>query len=188
MKKPNYLKVISVAGIGALASCAPQPEVRKIQVSGPLRPGSSPSDKVYDAVNAYRRSHGLRELQRHSGLDRLAQEHCEFLRRNRGKFGLHGKNVSHYGFDARSLAARERYQMMHLGENVAAAVTPPGNPGPTLVKLWSGSAGHGQNMRNSWTHSGVGVVVDADGTVFAAQLFSNISYSQMESRNRFNRF
>lgn len=187
MKTPNFQKVIAVAGSGALAPCSSQPEVQKLQVSGSLRSGSSASNHVYEAVNAYRRSHGVANLQRHAGLDRLAQDHCEFLRQNRGKFGLYGKNVSHYGFDARSLAARERYNMLSLGENVAAAVTAPGNPGPTLVRLWAASKGHEKTMRNTWTHTGIGLVVDADGTVFSAQLFSNIRYSQMESRNRFNR-
>jgi uncharacterized protein YkwD len=190
MKKQTYLKVIAVASLSALASCSPSPEVQKMQVSSSLRAGSSStsSGKIHDAVNAYRRSHGAKDLQRHAGLDRLAQAHSEFLRQNRGKFGLHGKNVSHYGFDGRSLAVRERYNMMNLGENVAAAAAPLGDPGPTFVKLWKASKAHEHNMRDSWTHTGIGVVVDADGMVFSTQLFSTISYTQMESRNRFNRF
>lgn len=188
MKPSNHLKVIAVACIGVLASCAPQNEAQKLQASASLRSGSSASGKVHDSVNTYRRSHGMADLQRHAGLDRLAQDHSEFLRQNRGRFGLHGKNVSHYGFDARSLAARERHNMLNLGENVAAAVAPPSNPGPTMVRLWAASKDHERNMRDSWTHTGIGVAVDADGTVFATQIFSTISYSQMESRNRFNRF
>ncbi|RYD29263.1 MAG: CAP domain-containing protein [Verrucomicrobiaceae bacterium] len=157
-------------------------------VSATLRPDSSLSGQVLQEVNSYRHSHGASDLQRHNGLDRLAQEHCEYLRQNRGKFGLYGKNVSHYGFEGRALAARERYQMFNVSENVAAANSPGKNAAPTLVKLWSESKDHDHNMRSAWTHTGVGVVVDSDGTVFSTQLFGTVSSSQMTMRERFNRF
>lgn len=183
-----YLKVLAVACAGALASCANQPQKTKLPVSASLRPDSSLTGQVLTEVNSYRRSHGASDLQRHAGLDRLAHEHCEYLRQNRGKFGLYGKNVSHFGFEGRALVARERYQMMNVSENVAAANTGEKNAAPTLVKLWSESKDHEHNMRSAWTHTGVGVVVDSDGTVFSTQLFATVSSSQMTMRDRFNRF
>jgi uncharacterized protein YkwD len=188
MKTYPYLKVIAVACVGALASCASQPEKTRMPVSATLRPDSSLSGQVLQEVNSYRHSHGASELQRHAGLDRLAQEHCEYLRQNRGKFKLHGKNASHFGFEGRALVARERYQMNNVSENVAAANAPKKNAGPTLVKLWSESKDHEYNMRSAWTHTGVGVVVDGDGMVFSTQIFATVSNSQMATRERFNRF
>lgn len=186
MKTYPYMKVIAVACMGALASCAPPPQTQKMSVSASPRPSASLSGQVLQEVNSYRRSHGKSELQRHAGLDRLAQEHCEYLRKNRGTFGLNGSNVSHYGFESRAVTARERDQMSAVSENVAAAKYPGKNMGPVLVKLWSESKGHDANMRNSWTHTGVGVVVDGDGTVFATQLFGCLNQSQLATRNRFN--
>jgi hypothetical protein len=43
-------------------------------------------------------------------------------------------------------------------------------------------------MLDDWTHSGIGVVVDSDGTVFATQLFATRSYSQMAFREKMNSF
>jgi uncharacterized protein YkwD len=188
MNTYTSLKVIAVACVGALASCASRPETKRIQVSASLHPDTSLSGQVLQEVNSYRRSHGASELERHAGLDRLAQEHCEFLRHNRGKFDIYGKNVSHIGFEGRALIARERYNMLSCSENVASANHPGQNAAPTLVSLWAGSKDHEYNMRSAWTHTGIGVVVDDDGTVFSTELFATINNSQMATRQRFSGF
>ncbi len=188
MKTYPYLKMIAVACVGALASCATTPKTQKMSVSTSLRPDSSLTEQVFREVNSYRRSHGASELQRHAGLDRLAQQHCEYLRHHRGEFGLYGKNVSHYGFEGRALMAREAYHMENISENVASANHAGSKPAPTLVKLWSESKNHDYNMRSAWTCTGVGAVVDSDGTVFSTQLFATVNNSQMTMRERFNHF
>jgi hypothetical protein len=43
-------------------------------------------------------------------------------------------------------------------------------------------------MTESWTHSGVGVVVDSDGMVFATQIFATKNQSQLAMRERMNNF
>ncbi len=189
MKTYPYLKVITVAcAAAALASCASQPQTKKMPVSASLRPDSSLSERVFQEVNSYRRSHGASDLQRHAGLDRLAQKHSEYLRSNRGTFSVHGKNVSHIGFEGRALMARESYHMENISENVAAANHPGSTSAAALVNLWSNSKDHNYNMRSAWTYTGIGIVVDSDGTVFATQLFATMTHSQMSTRERFNRF
>lgn len=190
MKTYPYLKVIAVACVGALASCATKPETKttRMPVSASLRPDSSRTGQVLQEVNSYRRSHGGMDLERHAGLDRLAQEHCEYLMQHRGTFSLIGKNVSHIGFEGRTLVARERYQMQSVSENVAAANHLGKNPAPTLIRLWSESKGHEYNMRGEWTHTGIGMVTDSDGMVFCTQLFSTVNHSQLAMRDRFSGF
>jgi len=188
MKTYPYLKVITVACAAALASCASQPQTQKMPVSASLRPDSSLSERVLQEVNSYRRSHGGSDLQRHAGLDRLAQQHSEYLRQHRGTFDVYGKNVSHFGFDGRALMAREAYHMENISENVAAANHPGKNSAPVLVDLWAHSKDHEFNMRSAWTYTGIGIVVDSDGTVFATQLFATMTNSQMTVRDRFNHF
>jgi uncharacterized protein YkwD len=152
------------------------------------RSGNTMSDRVFDEVNSYRRSQGLRDVQRHAGLDRLAQSHSEYLRNNRGKFSLYGKNVSHYGFEGRAMAARQTLGMLSVSENVAAA-NYPGQAAPgVLLELWRTSKDHNHNMTEKWTHSGIGVVVDSDGMVFATQIFATKNHSQLAMRERMNSF
>jgi uncharacterized protein YkwD len=180
----------------ALSSCANQSDSTRMPVSATLNPesttirrsGNSMSDRVFDEVNSYRRSQGLGAVQRHAGLDRLAQSHSEYLRANRGKFSLYGKNVSHYGFEGRAMAARETLGMLSVSENVAAA-NYPGQAAPgVLLELWRTSEDHHHNMTEKWTHSGVGVVVDSDGMVFATQIFATKNQSQLAMRERMNSF
>lgn len=180
------MKVIALACSGALASCATQPKTTRVPMSASLHPDTSLTGQVCKEVNSYRLDHGASELQRHPGLDRLAQEHCEYLRQHRGSFGIYGKNVSHFGFEGRAGIIRERFQMQSSSENVAAANPVGKRAAPLLVKLWSESKGHDYNMRASWTYTGIGVVVDNDGMVFSTQIFATETpYSQLASRDLF---
>lgn len=188
MKTHPYTRILAAVCAGALASCANPPATTRMPVSASIRPDSSASNRLLQEVNSYRRSHGARELQRHPGLDRLAQEHSEYLRKHRGTFKLHGQNVSHIGFEGRALVARERYEMENVSENVAAANHPGSNMTSVLMSLWKGSKDHHKNMLDDWTQTGIGVVVDSDGMVFATEIFSNVCNSQMSVRERFNRF
>lgn len=188
MKIRTCFPAVAVLCLGALASCTSSPSTQKVPMSAALKPDASLQGRLLAEVNSYRQSKGSTSLKRNSGLDRMAQEHAEFLRRNRGKFGLYGKNVSHQGFDGRALRAREQLKMSTIGENVAAAKLSHDAAPSTLVKLWANSKGHDFNLRGGWTDTGIGVVVDGDGTVFAAQLFGTPSLSQMTTVDRFRQF
>ncbi|MGL4398548.1 MAG: hypothetical protein ACRCXD_01655, partial [Luteolibacter sp.] len=58
-------------------------------------------------------------------MDRLAQQHCEYLRRNRGTFNLYGKNVSHDGAHGRHLIAIKSLSMLNSAENIASIQRSP---------------------------------------------------------------
>ncbi len=197
MKTHHSTRFLGLLCAAALSSCANNPEPNRLPVAATIN-SSTPAihrqnDKslrgqLFDDVNSYRRSKGASAVQRHSGLDRLAQNHCEYLLRNRGTFSLYGKNVSHYGLEGRATVARERFQMSACSENVAAANNPGSAASPIILELWKKSKDHHENMIDKWTHSGIGVVVDSDGTVFATQMFATITYSQMSMRERMNGF
>jgi uncharacterized protein YkwD len=189
MKTHPYTQILGVLCAAVFTSCATPPATTRVPVSASMRTDNPAASRVHEQVNAYRQSKGRSALQRHAGLDRLAQQHCEYLRKNRGTFSLSGKNVSHYGFEGRALYARESFSMNSVSENVAATSRSSANPAPVLLELWKNSKSHHQNMLESWTHTGVGVVVDSDGMVFSTQLFATMALpSQMALRERFNRF
>lgn len=132
------------------------------------------SQQLFQEVNAYRRSRGAAQLPRHPGLDQLAREHSEYLRKHRGTFSLYGKNVSHIGADKRARVAFLLYQMDTCSENVAFTLS-RGSEAQTakaVAQLWQNSANHEVAMADpTWTDTGVGTVVDKDGAVFATQIF-----------------
>jgi uncharacterized protein YkwD len=189
MKIRHILGILPIIAVAALDSCSSQPGVKLENVSS--REAQSIGNLIFNDVNAYRRAHGSRDLQRHAGLERLAMEHCEYLRRNRGTFDLYGKNVSHDGAEGRSLAAMRTMKMLNSGENIASIMRSPtdAQTSRSVVKMWQNSKNHEYGMRSdSWTHTGVGVLVDADGRVFVTQLFGTLSLSHMDTRERFIRF
>jgi uncharacterized protein YkwD len=190
MKTPLITPAIAAACIAVLASCATNetPAPTRMQVSASLSPDAPLNTRLHHEVNAYRRSLGKGELQRHAGLDRLARQHSEYLRQHRGSFSLQGRNVSHFGFDGRATYAREAYQMANISENVAASSKTAGSPTQRLISLWKNSRDHHKNMIDDWTVTGVGVVVDPDGMVFATQLFATVSQTQISLRERLRHF
>ncbi len=187
MKTSQYAKLFAAALAGVLASCSSPSTttVTRMPVSAPVGSDSSLSGKVYDEVNSYRALKGKSALQRHPGLDRLAQEHCDYLVKTAGSYDLYGKNVSHIGFEGRALTARHTYNISSISENVVSST----DPSPErLVSVWAGSKSHEHNMRSDWHCTGVATARTADGTVISTQLFGVApSLSQMDYKQRFNR-
>lgn len=140
---------------------------------------------VHTAVNGYRSMKGANPVSRDPGLDKLARQHSEYLRDHQGEFSLYGKNVSHYGFESRSLYAQRLLGMSGVSENVASTSSVGSNPGSVMLGLWVGSKNHEYNMRQSWTHTGIGYVRGSDGTVFCTQIFATKGSEMERSRNRF---
>lgn len=146
---------------------------------------------VFEQVNRYRQSTGSARLVDHSGLNKLALQHSEYMRRHRGTFGIYGKNVTHIGSEGRSLVAMRIYNFINYSENVAATMkcVSDARSASKLVGLWTNSPDHLAAMESSsYTHTGVGIVTDTDGTVFATQIFGTMTNNQLATRQRFNSF
>jgi len=165
---------IGLAVGGLVSSCAPPLTTQVVAVPASAREAKL-ERQVLEQVAAYRESRGRTALRRDPALDRMARQHSEFLRTNRGKFQVHGPNVSHYGIEQRAFAAKQFLGMNQLGENVAAASQQGATTASYLIGLWAKSPAHEVNMCTSWTNTGVGVVIDSDGTVFATQVFASQS-------------
>jgi uncharacterized protein YkwD len=179
------LVIVAAAGVMAmLASCASPYQTPAAQ------PTATPAEAamanaVFQEVNAYRRTRGCAPVQRHQGLDGLARRHSQFLRANRGKFDINGKDLSHDGFDQRAVIAQRLYNIQSIGENLAAATIGGSAAAPFIVKLWANSPSHDHNMRNTWANTGIGVAIADDGKVFVTQIFgTQASSSHSDSRDR----
>jgi uncharacterized protein YkwD len=180
MKSKLKAKLLIAALCGAVFSCSsPQATVSPVPVSTSFSSGSSLSDQVFAEVNSYRASKGKATLRRHAGLDRLAQQHCDYLAKNGEKFSLYGKYVSHFGFEGRSMTAQQVYKIETIGENVVAS----SNHSPKhLVKLWAGSRTHEQNMRSDWSCTGVATAVNTEGMLVSTQIFGSAPNSSFGNR------
>ena len=130
---------------------------------------------------------GREAIPRHPGLDKLAQRHCEFMARNRGKFTLDSANISHFGFEGRALVAQRRYKMAHCAENVAGGFI-HGDIAAELTQAWLKSSKHAYNLKQVWHATGLGVFVTSDGFVYATQFFATKDQSKTASHGRLGDF
>jgi uncharacterized protein YkwD len=138
-------------------------------------------------INRYRRSVGREPIQRHPGLDRMAQQHCEFMAMNPGKFDLGSTIISHYGFEERTLRAQRQHGMVSLAENVAGGAYSPAMASRFVV-AWAASPGHDFNLRQDWDAVGLGVHITPGGTAYATQLFATRSNSHFQMSERMRGF
>lgn len=178
------MKKTVAALIGLLTACStPSPQVTRVKsYSSSGQVGGSLSDQIYRDVNSYRASKGKPSLERHTGLDYMAQKHCDYLVSRLKGSGLDSSSINHHGFEGRSLAARHAYQIHKLGENVVAGSNPSSR---YLVDLWIGSKKHDFNMLNSWTYTGVATAKTLDGSVISTQMFAtaeDFSHAAMMKR------
>ena len=190
MSQTSLLKGLGVLGALFLASCASTPEMTRVPMAAhsPSSSGSASSGELHAKINSYRASIGKRPLQRHSGLDKLAYEHCRFMAANKGKFTMGSSTISHYGSEERALKARHTYGVGNMAENIAGGVIPT-NVSSRLLDSWVKSRDHHSNLKQDWDATGVGVYRAPDGTVYATQLFATIPpKSHMALMDRINGF
>jgi uncharacterized protein YkwD len=171
------------------SACGPSLDTHRMN-EGEIRSHANDplTSRLCSELNAYRTSQGLPPLPRHAGLDKLAQQHSEFMRQNRGKFSGGSGNVSHFGFEERSLFAQRQLGMGNVAENVASVTQVGDKADHWISQTWIKSEGHRFNLVQKWDVTGIGVAMDKDGTVFATQIFATKSNSQMEMKNRMRQF
>lgn len=185
---PSRLWVVA-AGVTMLASCGPQLTTTSVPMASHAtvtKSDGSLAGTLHSQINDFRSASGRTALKRHAGLDRMAQQHCEFMRANRGKFGK--SNLTHYGFEERALAAQRLMSMSNVGENIGTCSGSGSSSASVLVNAWKGSSGHLKNIKGDWSATGIGAVVDSDGTVFATQIFATENHSHMALTNRMRQF
>ena len=174
-----------------LTSCGPQLTTTTVPMSSaPVSKGDgSLAGTIHAQVNSYRSSQGRKQVARHPGLDKMAREHSEFMRLNRGKFGSGSAgSLTHYGFEERAMKAQRTMRMSSVAENIATCSRQGSNAASVVVNAWKNSSGHKMNMKGNWDTTGIGVAVDPDGRVFATKLFANEDHSHMTMSDRMRQF
>ncbi len=173
MNTTPYNQLLAMALLGTFVSCSPTstPEVTRVSVSASTastKNFGNLSGDVYTTVNSYRAKNGKSALERHAGLDQLAQEHCDYLVKN---CGGSGQKINHEGFSTRAFNAERYFNIPSLGENVVSSTTKTADH---LLDLWISSETHESNMRGSWKYTGVGTAIAPDGMVISTQIFGSI--------------
>ncbi len=127
--------------------------------------------QVFTRINTERNSNSLSPLTRSSQLDALAASHNIYMRQQ-APANSTPIQISHDNAQSRANAAFG-FGFTRFGENVAGIRGyAASDVSVTFVNNWIGSPGHFQNITGDFTHTGIDVLVAADGTIYATQLFA----------------
>ena len=121
---------------------------------------------THAAINKIRHEHGLRPLQEDAELRAVAMDHSDDMAA-RGFFDH--RNPDGKRPADRVLAAKLPYRA--IAENIQMSQSVR-NPVQTAVDAWMDSKGHRENILDDrYTHSGIGIQIRDDGSVYFTQLF-----------------
>jgi len=116
---------------------------------------------VFNQINNYRVSQGLRALTRNSAIDNQARTHSQNMANATVPFG-------HTGFSERVKATGISYRA--AGENVAFNQG-YSDPATIAVQGWLKSSGHLANIKGNYEQTGIGVAKNSRGGIYFTQIF-----------------
>ena len=174
----NFKNICAALSVVFIASCGTSQVAVKGTTKQPVVSSSRESrlaDAIHNEVNRHRVSKGLKKLEIHRGLTKLAQSHSNYMRDNAGKFSVESDTglITHYGFEAREVYVKRKYRIMSLSENVLASwrLGQGVDLAPKMLKSWLDSPNHRHNIESKWALTGMAVSFDNNGKVFVTQLF-----------------
>lgn len=129
----------------------------------PPKPPSTPTQVVFELVNAERAKVGLAPFVADARLDLAAQRHSEDQAAH--------STMSHTGSDGSTMVQRiDRvgFPWRRAAENVAYGQRTPAD----VVAAWMNSPGHRDNILSANTHLGVGLAYNAGGVPYWTQNFA----------------
>ena len=117
------------------------------------------SEKILEVINIYRKTKNLKPLVSNINAKKCALKHSNYMAEN--------GEMNHYNFKDRSKTLIILENAEKTGENVAFGY----NTAKDLVKAWINSPSHKANIEGDFTNSGVGTIIDDNGTLYFTQVF-----------------
>jgi uncharacterized protein YkwD len=118
---------------------------------------------VFNHINLYRVSKGMRPLGHHGGLAGTARSHSTAMATGGAPMshaGMHGRLMPHMG-----------YFGYRAGGEILAYNRNAGDPAQTAMRSWINSYRHKDVIEEDYTSMGVGVAQRADGAYYFTVLF-----------------
>ena len=118
---------------------------------------------VFNHINLYRVSKGMRPLGHHGGLAGTARSHSVAMASGSASMnhsGMHGRLMPHMG-----------YFGYRAGGEILAYNRNAGDPAQTAMRSWINSYRHKDVLEEDYTSMGVGIAQRADGAYYFTVLF-----------------
>ncbi len=122
---------------------------------------SSVAEEILKLVNEHRNSVGKEALSFNTLANTLAKEHSMYM--------IAQNDISHDGFEDRSIRLNQEEQATGTAENVAFKYT----SAQAVVTGWINSTRHKQNIEGNYTETGISAIKNESGTYFFTQIFLN---------------
>ncbi len=122
---------------------------------------SSVAEEILKLVNEHRKSVGKEALSFNTLANTLAKEHSMYM--------IEQNDISHDGFEDRSVRLNKEEQAVGTAENVAFKYT----SAQAVVTGWINSTRHKQNIEGNYTETGISAIKNESGTYFFTQIFLN---------------
>ncbi len=155
----SSVMLIAMIMISCDKKADPEPEDPEFEL-----PDNLPvSEAILELVNQHRLSENLNELELSTEAEESAILHSSNMANGLVDFG-------HDGSDERFDALGEATGATGFGENVAFGQ----KDAEDVMEAWLNSSGHRANIEGDFTHLGVGVVEDENGSPYYTQIFLKI--------------
>jgi uncharacterized protein YkwD len=151
------------AAICAVAGCAGGAETYSSQAPPPSSPPNPFEQALFDKVNAYRASRGLKQLKMYDLITAQARLHSINMAYGRVQFG-------HDGFKDRANRIRSYLSVLDIAENLAVNKGYE-DPVDVAFRTLMASPGHRHNIEGNYDMTGVGVTKNSDGQYYFTQIF-----------------
>jgi uncharacterized protein YkwD len=118
-------------------------------------------NEVLEQINAHRSALNIQELVAHEKITSQARKHSGNMAKGMVPFG-------HDGFSDRISIIKEfMSDVNRSAENVLYG----SDDAQAAIGAWLQSEGHRKNIEGNYTHTGIGIAQDKDGTYFYTQIF-----------------
>ncbi|EAY10150.1 hypothetical protein TVAG_088650 [Trichomonas vaginalis G3] len=131
--------------------------------TGPLCQPDRVLRRLFELTNQARTEYGLPALNYSKELSFIAGEHAINMSKNSIPFG-------HYGYNSREAMAPTT---LAFSENVATC-EPNDDPGKTIILSWLRKPSSFSRIQGEYTHTGIGVAENANGSWFCTQILATI--------------
>ena len=117
------------------------------------------ADQILVLINSHRETLGLSEIKKD-------EQHASAYAVDHTQYMIEKAQINHDNFSIRSQALKNKGAVT-VGENVAYGFS----TAETVVGAWLNSPGHKDIIEGNYTHSGFGVIKNAQGGYYFTQLF-----------------
>ena len=160
MVKSKWIFLLLAVLLGSLSSCIKYTNDAAVVPSSISPREKAIAERLFILINNDRKSQGLKRVDGHSGVIKLAQDHSNSLARKPSGLGNHAGSINRARYSAR------RYGIENQDELIYAVTSGESDPAAATLRAWKLSPSYRRKLDQAWSVVGIGVKYSRDGTAY----------------------